>query len=167
MKPGEIPRELRRRNPDGLRRRRARRGAARGDRRGDRAGPGAGASRASNTARCAPGSPAHFREVLDQPIPERLEAAARAGARADTPVAATCCSFPRAARARRAAPWRAREWIAMAASLCSACCFPGGCSCRETQGSSRRARARWWRAASSPARSTASSRANSAVKSQC
>lgn len=59
-----------------------------------------------------------FSKVLDQPLPERLEAAARGGGpRVDAPGRGNVLQFPaRSARAPSPA-WRAREWIAMAASL--------------------------------------------------
>jgi len=59
-----------------------------------------------------------FAKVLDQPLSERLEAAARGGApRAESQGRGNVLQFPaRSARAPGPA-WRAREWIAMAASL--------------------------------------------------
>ncbi|HEV7605735.1 MAG TPA: hypothetical protein VGO61_00215 [Steroidobacteraceae bacterium] len=59
-----------------------------------------------------------FAKVLDEPVPERLENAARAGAApAAGPRRGKVLQFP--ARAGRAPgpPWSAREWTAMAASL--------------------------------------------------
>ena len=59
-----------------------------------------------------------FTKVLDQPVPERLVAAARGK---PTPVSAEdrgkVLQFPARASRPLAAPWRAREWAAMAASL--------------------------------------------------
>jgi hypothetical protein len=59
-----------------------------------------------------------FSKVLEQPVPERLENAARAGA---APVAKSergkVLQFPARTARAPAAPWRAREWTAMAASL--------------------------------------------------
>jgi hypothetical protein len=58
-----------------------------------------------------------FTKVLVQPVPERLEHAARAGA---TPAArdhAKVIPFPSRTERAPGAPWRAREWTAMAASL--------------------------------------------------
>ena len=116
-KPGETSRELRRRNPHGLRRRRARRGTARGDRRGHRAGSGAGAPRRATPRAARRGWPAHFPGCWTSPFRSARSCCARRHARRRS------CSRQRAAvsraqsRARRVAPWRAREWIAMAASL--------------------------------------------------
>ena len=58
-----------------------------------------------------------FSRVLDQPIPERLEAAARVGTRADAPARDNVIKFPARSARAPSPPWRAREWIAMAASL--------------------------------------------------
>jgi hypothetical protein len=58
-----------------------------------------------------------FSRVLDQPIPERLEAAARFGARADPSGRGNVIKFPARSARAPSPPWRAREWIAMAASL--------------------------------------------------
>jgi len=58
-----------------------------------------------------------FSRVLDQPIPERLEAAARVGTRADAPARGNVIKFPARVTRAPSPPWRAREWIAMAASL--------------------------------------------------
>ena len=58
-----------------------------------------------------------FSRVLDQPIPERLEAAAHAGVRAETPARGNVIKFPARSARAPSPPWRAREWIAMAASL--------------------------------------------------
>ena len=74
------------------------------DRRRDRAGPGARASRAGTSARCAPGWPARFPGCWTSPfrsVAELLRAPARAPILL---VVATCCNFPRAARARRVRP---------------------------------------------------------------
>lgn len=59
-----------------------------------------------------------YSKVMDQPLPERLEAAARGGGpRTDASGRGNVLQFPaRSARAPSPA-WRAREWIAMAASL--------------------------------------------------
>lgn len=58
-----------------------------------------------------------FSRVLDQPVPERLVTAARGGAQGVTEARGNVLQFPaRAARAPNP-PWRAREWLAMAASL--------------------------------------------------
>ena len=112
----EISREVRRRNPHGLRRRRARCGTARRDRRRDRAGPGSRASRA--------GTPRAARQDGRRVSPDA--GPAHSGA------SRSCCARRRArrtcgrgnvlqfpARSARAPspPWRAREWVAMAASL--------------------------------------------------
>lgn len=57
-----------------------------------------------------------FGTLLDEPVPDRLRAAALGGAVAESG-RDTVVDFPaRRARAARA-PWRAREWLAMAASL--------------------------------------------------
>jgi hypothetical protein len=58
-----------------------------------------------------------FSRVLDQPIPERLEAAARLGTRADAPARGNVIRFPARSARAPSPPWRAREWIAMTASL--------------------------------------------------
>lgn len=58
-----------------------------------------------------------FSKVMDQPVPGRLETAARAGARTDVPVRANVLKFPARSARVPSPPWRAREWIAMAASL--------------------------------------------------
>ena len=58
-----------------------------------------------------------FSRVLDQPVPERLEAAARVGVRAETPARGNVIKFPARSARAPSPPWRAREWIAMAASL--------------------------------------------------
>ena len=59
-----------------------------------------------------------FEKVLNQPVPEQLMRAAR-GAAALEPAAArgNVLQFPARAARAPAAPWRAREWVAMAASL--------------------------------------------------
>ena len=57
-----------------------------------------------------------FGKVLDQPVPERLETAARGGAKA-APGRGNVLRFPARAARAPSPPWRAREWIAMAASL--------------------------------------------------
>ena len=58
-----------------------------------------------------------FSRVLDQPVPERLDGAARAGARAGTPGRGNVLQFPARSARTPSPPWRAREWFAMAASL--------------------------------------------------
>jgi hypothetical protein len=58
-----------------------------------------------------------FSRVLDQPVPERLEAAARAGARPETKGQGNVLQFPARSARAPSPPWRAREWFAMAASL--------------------------------------------------
>lgn len=58
-----------------------------------------------------------FTKVLDLPVPERLENVARAGA---TPAASNhgkVLQFPTRTARAPGTPWRAREWVAMAASL--------------------------------------------------
>jgi anti-sigma factor RsiW len=108
-----------------------------------------------------------FSRVLDQPVPDRLEVAARVGTPADAPARGNVIKFPARSARAPSPPWRAREWIAMAASLLLGVLCHGACSCRQTQRSSRRARAVCWPEASSPAHSRASSPANKAVKSEC
>ena len=71
-----LRRELRRRNPDGLRRRRARR-AQRAEIAAAIERDPALARASSSIARCAPRWRARFPRVLDQPVPERLLAAAQ------------------------------------------------------------------------------------------
>ncbi len=58
-----------------------------------------------------------FRKVLEQPVPERLEAAARGAARAESAGRGNVLQFPARSARAPSPPWRAREWIAMAASL--------------------------------------------------
>jgi hypothetical protein len=59
-----------------------------------------------------------FAKVLDQPLPERLEAAARGGAaRPGAPGRGNVLQFPARSARAPSPPWRAREWVAMAASL--------------------------------------------------
>ena len=59
-----------------------------------------------------------FSKVLDQPIPERLETAARGGATsAVTAGRGNVLQFPARSARVPSPPWRAREWIAMAASV--------------------------------------------------
>ncbi len=59
-----------------------------------------------------------FTKVLDQPVPEHLEAAARGGAMpAASPGRGKVIQFPMRAARAPGAPWRAREWGAMAASV--------------------------------------------------
>ena len=59
-----------------------------------------------------------YTEVLDAPVPARLETAARAGANpAAKPPRGKVLQFPARTARAPAAPWRAREWTAMAASL--------------------------------------------------
>jgi hypothetical protein len=59
--------------------------------------------------------------VLRQPVPERLRQAASGGLTFTTPVAApsrgNVVQFPSRGTPAPRAPWRAREWLAMAASL--------------------------------------------------
>ena len=57
-----------------------------------------------------------FGKVLDQPVPDRLEKAAR-GAAALPQGSGKILQFPARAGRAPSAPWRAREWFAMAASL--------------------------------------------------
>jgi hypothetical protein len=58
-----------------------------------------------------------FSRVMDQPVPERLSTAARTGARAETGGRGNVVRFPARSTRAPSPPWRAREWIAMAASL--------------------------------------------------
>jgi hypothetical protein len=58
-----------------------------------------------------------FSRVLEQPIPERLESAARAHSTAETRSRGNVLQFPARSARAPSPPWRAREWIAMAASL--------------------------------------------------
>jgi len=57
-----------------------------------------------------------FGKVLDQPVPERLENAARGGAKTESG-RGNVLQFPARSARAPSPPWRAREWIAMAASL--------------------------------------------------
>ena len=58
-----------------------------------------------------------FSRVMDQPVPERLESAARGGARTEVQVRGNVLKFPARSARAPSPPWRAREWVAMAASL--------------------------------------------------
>jgi hypothetical protein len=58
-----------------------------------------------------------FSKVLEQPVPDRLEAAARGGARNEVPARGNVIQFPARSARAPSPPWRAREWIAMAASV--------------------------------------------------
>jgi hypothetical protein len=64
-----------------------------------------------------------FATVLDQPVPERLRQAASGGAAVSgsaagsAPVRGKVLQFPARGTRAPATPWRAREWMAMAASL--------------------------------------------------
>ena len=57
-----------------------------------------------------------FARVLDQPVPGAARAAARVGAR-PTSARGNVVQFPARGARAPSPPWRAREWIAMAASL--------------------------------------------------
>jgi negative regulator of sigma E activity len=57
-----------------------------------------------------------FAPLLDEPVPDRLRAAARGGAVAESG-RDTVIEFPTRRAGAAQAPWRAREWFAMAASL--------------------------------------------------
>jgi hypothetical protein len=57
-----------------------------------------------------------FAPVIDQPVPERLLAAAR-GSEATDRARGNVVQFPARIRSVSSSPWRAREWLAMAASL--------------------------------------------------
>jgi hypothetical protein len=59
-----------------------------------------------------------FSKVLSEPVPERLTRAARAESTAESAASrGNVLQFPARAARAPAAPWRAREWVAMAASL--------------------------------------------------
>jgi hypothetical protein len=59
-----------------------------------------------------------FANVLDQPLPDRLMRAARGAAAAESSTnRGNVLQFPARPSRPPAAPWRAREWAAMAASL--------------------------------------------------
>ena len=64
-----------------------------------------------------------FSKVLDQPLPDRLMRAARGSTASESPPApdpksrGNVLQFPARPSRPPAAPWRAREWAAMAASL--------------------------------------------------
>ena len=58
-----------------------------------------------------------FAKVLDQPIPERLENAARGVAASSAASRGKVLQFPARTARVPSPPWRAREWTAMAASL--------------------------------------------------
>jgi hypothetical protein len=58
-----------------------------------------------------------FSRVLEQPVPDRLEGAARAGVRASPRGRGNVVQFPARSARTPGPPWRAREWFAMAASL--------------------------------------------------
>jgi negative regulator of sigma E activity len=55
--------------------------------------------------------------VLDQGVPDALRAAARGGATPTTGKSGNVVPFPARATRPPPTPWRAREWVAMAASL--------------------------------------------------
>jgi len=57
-----------------------------------------------------------FGKVLEQPVPDRLEAAARAGVKTEAG-RGNVLKFPARSARAPSPPWRAREWVAMAASL--------------------------------------------------
>jgi hypothetical protein len=58
-----------------------------------------------------------FAKVMEESVPERLAAAARAGAASGNPPRDNVLKFPARAASVPPAPWRTREWTAMAASL--------------------------------------------------
>lgn len=59
-----------------------------------------------------------FDKVLNQPVPESLLRAARGPAASEPPASrGNVLQFPARPARAPAAPWRAREWVAMAASL--------------------------------------------------
>ena len=58
-----------------------------------------------------------FAKVLDEPLPERLMHAARGKATPASADRGKVLQFPARTSRPPAAPWRAREWVAMAASL--------------------------------------------------
>jgi hypothetical protein len=59
-----------------------------------------------------------YTKVLEQPLPERLARAARGGTTPESAAArGNVLQFPARPARAPAAPWRAREWAAMAASL--------------------------------------------------
>src|SRR6185503_3666144 len=58
-----------------------------------------------------------FATVLNQPVPERLHAAATVDATPAERVRGNVVPFPSRGTRAPATPWRAREWFAMAASL--------------------------------------------------
>lgn len=58
-----------------------------------------------------------FARVIEEPVPERLAAAARNGAQAANPGSGKVLKFPARTARAPSAPWRTREWTAMAASL--------------------------------------------------
>jgi hypothetical protein len=58
-----------------------------------------------------------FAKVMEEPVPERLAAAARGGAASGNPARGNVLKFPARAARVPSAPWRTREWTAMAASL--------------------------------------------------
>jgi hypothetical protein len=58
-----------------------------------------------------------FSKVVTQPVPERLTRAARGDASTEPTSRGNVLKFPARAARAPAAPWHAREWVAMAASL--------------------------------------------------
>jgi len=58
-----------------------------------------------------------FAKVLSEPVPDRLARAARGAAAESAAGRGNVLQFPARAARAPAAPWRAREWAAMAASL--------------------------------------------------
>lgn len=58
-----------------------------------------------------------FARVIEEPVPERLEAAARGAVRAEAAGRGNVIQFPARSARAPSPPWRMREWVAMAASL--------------------------------------------------
>jgi hypothetical protein len=58
-----------------------------------------------------------FATVLGDPVPERLRAAAKGSAAPEQRTRGNVVQFPTRGNRAPATPWRAREWLAMAASL--------------------------------------------------
>lgn len=58
-----------------------------------------------------------FATVIDQPVPDRLRDAARASRSQDPATRGNVVQFPAQTSRPPARPWRAREWLAVAASM--------------------------------------------------
>ena len=112
-----------------------------------------------------------FVSVLDQPVPERLVAAAHGDAVAATteraPRRGKVLQFPSKGGRSPGVGWGKREWGAMAASVVLRYSSPGGFSDPVNRISWWQAAAHWWRAERSRPRSTGNWPAISGAKNRC